>query len=81
MAQGSRHLLVRVCGVQVVEIRKVVAHDLHRHLARDLAGRVSAHAVRDYEKPAILVGRSIEGILIALSNSADISASRDSKVH
>jgi hypothetical protein len=58
-----------------------MAHDLHRHLARDLARRVSAHAVRDYEKPAIGVGRSMQRILIALSNSADISASRDRKVH
>jgi hypothetical protein len=42
---------------------------------------VSAHAVRDYKKPAIGVGRSMQRILIALSNSADISASRDRKVH
>jgi hypothetical protein len=42
---------------------------------------VPAHAVRDYEEPAKGVGRSMQRILITLSNSADISASRDRKVH
>jgi len=58
-----------------------VADDLDRHLARNLARRVPTHPVRDYEKPAVSIGRSVERILITLSNSADISASRNSKVH
>jgi hypothetical protein len=58
-----------------------VAHDLHGHLARDFPGRVPAHAVSDYEQPAIGVGRSMEGVLITFSNSTDISASSNRKVH
>jgi hypothetical protein len=58
-----------------------VADDLHRHLARDLARCMPTHPIRDYEEPAVSIGRSVERILITLSNSADISASRNSKVH
>jgi hypothetical protein len=42
---------------------------------------VSTHPVRDYKQPAIRVGRSVERVFITLSNPADISASRYSKVH
>jgi hypothetical protein len=58
-----------------------VAHDLDRHLARDFPSRVPAHAVSDYEQAAISVGRSVERVLITLSNSTDISASSNRKVH
>jgi hypothetical protein len=58
-----------------------VAHDLHCHLARDFAGRVPTHPIRDYEQSAVSVGRSVKRVLITLSNPADISASRNSKVH
>jgi hypothetical protein len=42
---------------------------------------VPAHAVRNYEQPAISVCRSVERVLITLSNSTDISASSNSKMH
>jgi len=58
-----------------------MAHDFHGHLARDFPRRVPTHAVRDYEQPAISVGRSVERVLITFSNSTDISASSNSKVH
>ena len=54
---------------------------LHRHLAGDFAGGVPTHAVRDYEEPAVSVGRSVKRVLISFPNPADISASRDSQVH
>ena len=81
IAQGVRDAVVRVGRFQIVEVRELVAHHLHGHLARDFPRRVSTHPVRDYEQPAIRVGRSVERVLITLSNSADISASRNSKVH
>jgi choline dehydrogenase-like flavoprotein len=43
--------------------------------------RVPTHPVRDYEQPAIRVGRSVERVFITLSNPTDISASSNSKVH
>jgi len=42
---------------------------------------VPTHPVRDYEQPAVSVGRSVKRVFITLSNPADISASRNSKVH
>jgi len=42
---------------------------------------VPTHAIRDYEEPAVSIGRSVERVLISLSNPADISASRNSEVH
>ena len=58
-----------------------MAYHLDRHLARDFARGVPTHAVRDYEQPAVSVGRSVERVFITLSNPADISASRNSEVH
>jgi hypothetical protein len=72
---------MRVGSLEVVQVGEVVAHHLHSHLARDFAGRVPTHPVRDYEQPAVSVGRSVERVFITLSNPADISASRNSKVH
>jgi hypothetical protein len=42
---------------------------------------VPTHPVRDYEQAAVSIGRSVKRVLISLPNSADISASRNSKVH
>jgi hypothetical protein len=72
---------MRVLSVQVVQVGQVVADHIHRHLARDLAGRVPTHPVRDYEQAAVGVGRSVQRVFISLSGSAYISASRNSKVH
>ena len=49
IAQSVGDPLVRFRRLQIVQVREVVAHHLHRHLARDLAGRVPTHPVRDYE--------------------------------
>jgi hypothetical protein len=76
-----RDTLVRVRRLQIVEVRELVAHHLHGHLARDFTRCMPTHPVRDYEQPAIRVGRSVERVFITLSNPADISASRNSKVH
>jgi hypothetical protein len=72
---------VRIRRVEIVQIGEIVADYLHRHLARDFPSRVPAHAVRDYEQPAISVSRSVERVLITFSNSTDISASSNCKVH
>jgi hypothetical protein len=56
IAERARHPVMGIGGFQIVQVRKVVAHDLHRHLARDFPGRVPAHAVSDYEQAAIGVG-------------------------
>jgi hypothetical protein len=72
---------MRVLGIQIVQVGQVVTDHVHRHLARDFARRVPTHPVRDYEEAAVSVGRSVQRVFISLSDSADISASRNSKVH
>ena len=72
---------VRVRGLQIVEVGEVVADHVHRHLARDFAGGMPSHPVRDYEQPAVSIGRSVQRVFITFSDSADISACRNGKVH
>ena len=81
VAESSRDTLVGVARVEIVQVGEIVAHYLHRHFARDFSRRVATHPIRDYEQPAVCVGRCVERVFITLSNPADISASRNGKVH
>jgi hypothetical protein len=81
IAESTGDFFVCVGSLEIIEVGELVAYHLDRHLARDFARRVPTHPVRDYEQPAVSVGRSVERVFISLSNPADISASRDSKVH
>jgi hypothetical protein len=40
---------VRIRSLKVVQVGQIVTDHVDRHLARDLAGRVPTHSVRDYE--------------------------------
>ena len=55
----------------------VARDDLHRHLARDLAGRVPAHAVGDDEEPTLLIRVGVEAVFVASTNAPDIGAGGD----
>jgi hypothetical protein len=81
IAKCARYLRVRVGRCEVVEIGKIAADDFDRHFAGNFAGGVPTHAIGDDEKSPIIVGGSVQRIFVTLSNSADISASRNSKVH
>jgi hypothetical protein len=81
VAKRPRNPSVRVRGFQIVQVRQVMADHVHRHLARDFTRRVPTHPVRDDEQSAIGVGRSVQRVFIPFSDTADISASRNSKVH
>ncbi len=49
---------------------QAVHDDLRGHLARDLAGAVSAHAVRQYRDPDVGVGGN--AVLIELTHAAGV---------
>ena len=60
VAERPRDPRMRVLSLQVVQVGQVVADHVHRHLARDLAGRVPTHPIRDYKQAAVSVGRSVQ---------------------
>ena len=49
---ASLSLLGGAVVVEIADAGQLALDGLHRHLARDLAGGVAAHAVRDDEQPA-----------------------------
>ena len=55
--------------------------DLHRHLARDFAGRVATHAVGDDEQPAVAVRIDGEIVFVARPDHADIGPSGVQQTH
>jgi hypothetical protein len=79
--QRAGDALVGIPAGKVIEVRALVADHLHRHFAGNLARRVPTHAVRDDEQPTVSVGGCVKGVLIPLSNPADVGAGRNGEMH
>src|SRR6478672_11359813 len=59
---------------EVVEVGKLARNEVNSHLAGDLSGGVSAHAICYNEEPAILIGVGIEVVLVAFPQSPGIGS-------
>jgi hypothetical protein len=76
---GCPHAIGDLAIGQASERLELSRHETHRHLAGDLAGRVTAHAIGNDKDPAI--GNENETILIPRPDDADIGATSRCDVH